>query len=710
MNDGWNEDPCVKVARAVAWLNVVRVVPKLRLVTGKYLVLAGNGGDVSVLMGLGIPPKNIHAVDRDPEALRLVSSRFPDVTVERGELVDIARKSGRSFTGASLSFLRSDEEVHQTVQVLAQHALKDEGVILCRLQTGSPVAGEELPGRVAELHQLTETGTDDEIVEWARETARGIGMEASKAKVLEDFLQTRSRGWAAFLIRELARRELSATSRTMALGDLFLNKGSPKVKVDPKGFYFFGTEESYSYDDVPPPFLMMIASVHRAAPGESAEKFSRRIVRQLIEGGAPEVEKVVIDEEVFREKVRGAAEKMGSIERAAGLFNISTRRIEAWKNKNYEPRSYEEEDLIQQTVRAALFTKFPIGLIRGTIEKKLRKRGVQIEKILEPFSAENANLSSCDIVFDMFEIGSHAEHDKVIRAAKKYGKPMLYLSRKEASWPEDFRNISEQERGELNELAEAEMAAHRAVDDEQLEPFLRDFMNLYESGKSHHDMIKPLGRYWRVGKLTNAGQLSTYIRSVEKSERCPLFFRKWREEREKNTVKDLASLQVDLVKESQREVKNGVHAGAEHVPVSPPSEPRPVEATDLAIELELYRGEYNAEKIARDRAETVAKGLADEVSKYAEKQASWEKRERALVQDLEKETNWRISLLEAADDDRDLFDEEKNALTKEIEGLKAAAPKTSFVSIRNSLTMLVEQGLLTEEEAIQKFWKFVPKE
>lgn len=588
MNDGWNEDPCMKVARAVAWLNAVRVVPKLRLVTGKYLVLAGKGGDVSVLTGLGISPKNIHAVDRDPEALHLVSSRFPDVTVERGELVDVARKSGRSFTGASLSFLRPDEEVHQVVQVLAQHALKDEGVLLCRLQADATVDVEELAGRVAELQRLTETGTDDEVVEWARTAAREPGSEPNKAKALEGFLRSRSHDEAASLIRELTRRGTFAVSRTMALGDLFLNKGSPKIKVDPKGFYFFGPPGSYAPGADIPPMLLMVASVHRASAGETVEKFTRRIGRQLIENDAPEVEKIVVDEEVVREKVLGAEQTMGGVESVARLFNISTRRIEAWKNKNYEPRDYEGEDLMQQeTVRAALFTKFPLGLIKGTIERKLRKRGVHIEKILEPFSAENTNLSSCDIVFDMFEIGSHAEHEKVVRAAKKYGKPMLYLSRKEASWPEDFRNISDQERSELNEIAEAEMAAHKAVDDDQLEPFLRDFMNLYDSGKSHHEMVRPLGRYWRVGKLTNGGQLSTYIRSVEKSERCPTFFRRWREER---TIKDIPTLQTievrtDLAKEANRVPQNGVHAPAVLAPPPPASSPLPVEKADLAEEL-----------------------------------------------------------------------------------------------------------------------------
>jgi len=711
MNDGWNEDPCMKVARALTWLNVVRVVPKFRLATGKYLVLAGNGGDVSVLLGLGFPPKNIHVVDRDPEALRLVSSRFPEVTVEQGELVDIARKSGRSFTGASLNFLRDDEEVHQLVQVLTQHALKDDGVLFLRLRADAAADVGRLAGRVSELNQLAESGTDDEVIEWARGATHVPGVGPNRAKNFESFLQCKSRSEAASFIREATLKGAFSVSRTVALGDLFLNKGPLKSQVYPRGFYFFGAPESYTVNTDTPPILLMVATVHRASTGETAEKFSRRIERQLLEYDTPEVEKMVIDEEVFWEKVLAAQDSMGNIQSVAKLFNISTRRIEAWKDKKHEPRDYEGEDLMQQgAVRVALFTKFPLGLIRGTIERKLRRHGVHLEKVLEPFSAGNVDLRSVDLVFDMFELGSHSEHEKVSRAAKKYGKPLLYLSRKEASWPDDFRNVSEQVRSELNEIAEAAMAAHKAVEDGQLESFLKDFMTLYESGKSHHDMIRPLGRYWRVGKLMNADQLRTYIRSVEKSDRCPTFFRQWREEREKSTAKELATLQTDFAREEgKRMTQNGAHHTAA-VPSPPPSNPTSAESIDLAEELELYRGEYNAEKIARDRAETVAKGLSDEVSKYAERQASWEKRERGLIQDLERETNWRISLLEAAETNANYFDEQKASLTKEIDRLKASAPKTSFSSVRSSLTMLVEQGLLTEEEAIQKFWKFSPKE
>lgn len=106
----------------------------------------------------------------------------------------------------------------------------------------------------------------------------------------------------------------------------------------------------------------------------------------------------------------------------------------------------------------------------------------------------------------------------------------------------------------------------------------------------------------------------------------------------------------------------------------------------------------------------MAKGLADEVSKYAEKQASWEKRERELVLSLEAAISEKVNSLETSAGYIVDFEKEVASLKREISSLKAAAPKTSFSSVRGSLTMLVEQGLLTEEEAIQKFWKFSPKE
>lgn len=60
------ESPAKKFARWGFWLEVRAQLGKERFLEGEHLVLASaEAGDVSVLLGMGVKPRNIMAIDMD---------------------------------------------------------------------------------------------------------------------------------------------------------------------------------------------------------------------------------------------------------------------------------------------------------------------------------------------------------------------------------------------------------------------------------------------------------------------------------------------------------------------------------------------------------------------------------------------------------------------------------------------------------------------
>jgi hypothetical protein len=79
------EDPSKKLVRFMWWQRARSLNPKLFYMK-KHLVLAGMGGDISVLIGMGIAQENIIAVDENKHCIFSCRDRWPDVTYILGTL------------------------------------------------------------------------------------------------------------------------------------------------------------------------------------------------------------------------------------------------------------------------------------------------------------------------------------------------------------------------------------------------------------------------------------------------------------------------------------------------------------------------------------------------------------------------------------------------------------------------------------------------
>ncbi len=74
------DSPAKKIARLNLWREIEARSKYPAFVRGAHIVVSGRyGGDIGVLIGMGVPPKNIYAVDTDTHALAAARHKFPDV-------------------------------------------------------------------------------------------------------------------------------------------------------------------------------------------------------------------------------------------------------------------------------------------------------------------------------------------------------------------------------------------------------------------------------------------------------------------------------------------------------------------------------------------------------------------------------------------------------------------------------------------------------
>lgn len=119
-----------KLARLEFWKKVaVWLGP--RFFTEKFLVLASEeGGDISVLTGLGVRPGQIVACDLRAGAVADCETKYPGVRVVHGDVAEVASKCGLQFAAALLDFCgHPTDSALKTVARVGARAIKDRGVL-----------------------------------------------------------------------------------------------------------------------------------------------------------------------------------------------------------------------------------------------------------------------------------------------------------------------------------------------------------------------------------------------------------------------------------------------------------------------------------------------------------------------------------------------------------------------------------------------------
>lgn len=132
------ESPSKKQARFLYWVEVMKRLQNDRFFNAHHMVLASReGGDISTLYGLGVEPRYIVAVERNPSAAFAVQEKYPDVRVVCSDVVRIAKEYRRSLASAYLDFCGSltEKMVNDIFQVI-QQGLRDESMLGVTLLSG----------------------------------------------------------------------------------------------------------------------------------------------------------------------------------------------------------------------------------------------------------------------------------------------------------------------------------------------------------------------------------------------------------------------------------------------------------------------------------------------------------------------------------------------------------------------------------------------
>ena len=128
------DSPGKKVTRLRLWLHIRAVCNALNIPYTGTLVLAGEGGDLSVLKGMGTDLSTVVAVDRDPFLIEWCSELYPEVITFACEAADMAEAA--DYNIAHLDFcggLRNP--VHITAfSKVAAHLHSHPGLIAVTLQ------------------------------------------------------------------------------------------------------------------------------------------------------------------------------------------------------------------------------------------------------------------------------------------------------------------------------------------------------------------------------------------------------------------------------------------------------------------------------------------------------------------------------------------------------------------------------------------------
>ena len=139
------DSPGKKISRFRMWGNMIRWAQFLGLPNDGILLLAGEGGDISCLKGLGINPKKITAVDLDEENVEFCAELYPKTTVVQGNVRDAAEKA--PFRMAHLDFcgglsVENIETVARTAYVMGLRSEKP-GILSITMLKGREYVGRQ---------------------------------------------------------------------------------------------------------------------------------------------------------------------------------------------------------------------------------------------------------------------------------------------------------------------------------------------------------------------------------------------------------------------------------------------------------------------------------------------------------------------------------------------------------------------------------------
>lgn len=281
------------------WRQALICIGEERFLNGRHLVLASRvGGDISVLLALGVRAEKIVAVDRERSAVEACREKYPSVTCVHGDIDNVARAYGRVFDVALVDLC--GQATTETVRLLSRivsFGMRDGGIF-----GWSVMSGREAPHRMS-------------VIDGARRFY-DAAMERAGLERRADKHTTRNVFLAIGLRRELLPRRIAVLPFT-------------------DWQYQSSTRESVGV-----PMTMAISIVVRALPGTSLNAFRRLLFRRFDEAGEKVREFTVSgklrNQDSAEEILRLADVLDGHTAPTAALLNIAPGQLaarRAWRTR-----------------------------------------------------------------------------------------------------------------------------------------------------------------------------------------------------------------------------------------------------------------------------------------------------------------------------------------------------------------------------------------
>lgn len=285
------ESPSHKYARYRYWNEVLRGHLDTGFMEKKHLVV-GDPVLISCLLGMGIPAKNILAVDPDPEYALKLQQENEAVHVICGDIAKVVKRHRRELASAHLHVLNplSDELLALAFDVLV-HGMKEGGFF------GMSFVGSNEQGRISDgiqqqldaMHLLVsdlDRGTAKEVIsafldfsyEKGSMRMRRDALEALQACLQSEHPTAEQEEKAAKYIR-MTMHEMFDSEPGVARLDylvyILVKEGTTKrIGVRPLSYFHYKMADG-------PTMCLFLSKVTRAFPGSSINAFRRQFAGTL---------------------------------------------------------------------------------------------------------------------------------------------------------------------------------------------------------------------------------------------------------------------------------------------------------------------------------------------------------------------------------------------------------------------------------------------
>lgn len=370
------ESPSKKYARLSYWLKLSRIFPD-RFMREKHLVLASReGGDISVLYSMGVPPKNIIAVDVNREAAAAAQERYPEVKVICKDVGMVAREYRHQIGFALLDFCsHMDNNLLKKIMEVMIHGMKNQGILGFAFLNGRE-KDLQILGEILEIKKSLDRikkhgdkiGDQDVVLEYLTAIGQTLSPYRDIADEITDpnnYIDRESMVRYASLIRKMFR-ECTTSTASMARFEYVrrrLYEEGAIIRCAPipllQLVYNSNTKKNKGI-----PMCILATRVERAISGTPVKKFMRNFQESAIKDPLMVLDCNINDSQL-QEYALGYMDEIVNrgfdVESFHLAFNVSRETFSAWK-------AHRTRRLAENGNRAANETK-PRMKLRQLLEK-----------------------------------------------------------------------------------------------------------------------------------------------------------------------------------------------------------------------------------------------------------------------------------------------------------------------------------------------------